>query len=79
MSPTTITVLSTPTCQRCKLVDRYLTDHGDGSHDYIDVTDPANSEWRDWLESEGIKEVPVTLLHDERVIGFNPDALARLF
>lgn len=78
MSPTTITVLSTPTCQRCKAVDRYLSDH-DADHDYIDLTDPANEEWRRWFESEGYREVPVTVLGGERVLGFDPDALARLF
>lgn len=78
MSPDTITVLSTPTCSRCKLVMRKLSE-ADVEFDHIDVTDPANGEWRAWLESEGVKEVPVTVLREQRVLGFDPDALERLF
>ena len=73
-----LVVLSTPTCHRCKAVARKLTEAG-VDHEYLDVTDPINSEWRDRMVERGLTQVPQTVRGDTWVEGFDPDALERLF
>lgn len=72
----TLVVLSTPGCQRCKIVGKHLDAKG-VEYTYIDVTQDA--EWRAWMEEQNLRNVPQTIRGDERVEGVDFDAINRLF
>jgi len=69
-------VLSTPTCQRCKIVGKHLDARG-VTYVYVDVTE--DSEWANWMRDNDLKNVPQTVRGDERVEGVDFDAINRLF
>lgn len=75
-SPDTLFVLSTPTCQRCKIVGKHLTAKG-VDYVYVDVTN--DPEWREWMDQHGLLNVPQTVRGSERVEGVDFDAINRLF
>jgi len=76
MSTDALIVLSTPACQRCKVVAKHLTAKG-ATFEYIDVT--QNEEWAQWMRDHNLKNVPQTIRGDERVEGVDFDAINRLF
>ena len=78
MSPDTITVLSTPSCQRCKTVARHLDARGI-AYEYIDVTLPENADWAGEMGDRSLRNVPQTILGDEWIEGVDFDAINRLF
>lgn len=78
MSPDTITVLSTPSCQRCKTVARHLEARG-VAFDYVDVTTPEGEAWRDEMVGRNLANVPQTVLGEEWIEGVDFDAINRLF
>ena len=73
---TKLTVLSTPSCQRCKAVARKLDDAG-VDYDYGDLTEDA--EWYATFKERGLSNVPQTVRGDTWVEGFDPDAIEKLF
>jgi glutaredoxin len=72
----TLFVLSTPTCQRCKIVGKHLDAKG-VKYTYVDVT--RDEQWLCWMQENDLKNVPQTVRGDERVEGVDFDAINRLF
>lgn len=72
----TIIVLSTPTCQRCKIVAKHLEAKG-VEFQYVNVQEDA--EWAAWMRENNLANVPQTIRGDERVEGVDFDAINRLF
>jgi glutaredoxin len=72
----TITVLSTPTCQRCKIVAKHLESRG-VEFNYVNVQEDA--EWAAWMQENSLTNVPQTIKGDARVEGVDFDAINRLF
>lgn len=71
-----ITIVSTPTCFKCKLAARYLEERNI-PFNYIDAT--SDPEWADWMAEQGLRNVPQIVKGDERVEGLDFDSIARLF
>lgn len=74
--PNVITVLSTPSCYRCKTVVRHLENKGI-QFEYIDVT--KDEDWANWMRENGLSAVPQTIKGEERVEGVDFDSINRLF
>lgn len=72
----TIIVLSTPTCQRCKVVAKHLEAKG-VEFQYVNVQEDA--EWAAWMRENNLSNVPQTIRGDERVEGVDFDSINRLF
>lgn len=73
---TTLFVLSTPTCYRCKTVAKHLDAKG-VEYVYVDVAEDA--EWAAWMRENGLSQVPQTVRGAERVEGVDFDGINRLF
>jgi glutaredoxin len=74
----TIVVLSTPGCQRCKFVERYLDDKG-VTVTHIDLSLPENSEWLALFRERNLTNVPQTVSGETWVEGVDLDSINRLF
>ena len=72
----TIFVLSTASCQRCKVVAKHLDMRGI-RYEYINVE--QDRDWYDWMTSQGYRNVPLTVRGEEHVEGVDFDAINRLF
>ncbi len=70
-----VIVYSTKGCVDCDLVKQYLTQAG-VPFEVRDVMEKA--EYRDAVEQFGFLGVPVTVVGDKAMKGFNPDELKRL-
>lgn len=74
--PENVTVYSTPTCVFCKAVKEYLTEH---KIDYkeVDVSTDANAA-QEMIDKSGQMGVPVTVIDDQIVVGFNKPKLDQI-
>ena len=76
MSDKKVVVYSTPTCPICKRAKAYLTEKG-VSYQEIDVA--ASSEVaRELIKRSGQMGVPVIIVNDDMLIGFNQAKLDEL-
>lgn len=76
MSDKKVVIYSTPTCPICKRAKAYLTEK-DVSYQDIDVA--ASSETaREMIKKSGQMGVPVIIVDDEMLIGFNQAKLDEL-
>lgn len=74
----TVVVLSTPGCQRCKFVERYLDDHG-FAFEHVDLTTPEGEAWLKEFRDRNLTNVPQTVSGETWVEGVDLDAINRLF
>ena len=66
-----VTVYTTPTCMYCNLLKDYLEEKG-VEYKTVDVSE--NEEARDMIiEKSGQMGVPVTIIDEEVIIGFDED------
>jgi glutaredoxin len=72
----TIVIVSTPTCQRCKIAAKHL-DAAGVQYQYIDAT--QDEKWAAWMAEQGLRNVPQIVKGDQRVEGLDFDAINRLF
>ena len=63
----TITVLSTPTCHKCKFVAKHLDAKG-VDYEYIDLSLPENAAWVELFRARGLTNVPQTFKGDSEWI-----------
>ncbi len=70
-----VIVFTTPTCSWCNTVKRYLREKHVRFRD-IDVSRDANAA-KD-LERRGIRGVPVLLINNRPIVGFNKPEINRL-
>ena len=76
MSDKKVVIYSTPTCPICKRAKAYLTEKGIS---YQDIDVAASSETaREMIKKSGQMGVPVIIVDDEMLIGFNQARLDKL-
>lgn len=63
-----VTVFTSPTCPHCKTAKEYLNSN---SIEYIERDVKADKEARKELMSKGIMGVPVIVIDDEYIVGFD--------
>lgn len=68
-----ITIYSTPTCHYCSDVKDFLLDKG-LEFEVLDVSKDLKAR-KDMMDRSGQLGVPVTIIEDEIVVGFNKEAL----
>lgn len=76
MSDKKVVIYSTPTCPICKRAKAYLTEKGVSYQD-IDVA-ASREAAREMIEKSGQMGVPVILVGDDMLIGFNQSKLDEL-
>lgn len=64
-----VEIYTTPSCTYCKMLRKYLDAHG---VEYIEHNIAANEETRAAFYASGARGVPVTVIGDQRIQGFNP-------
>jgi len=72
----TVIVFTTPTCSWCRTVKQHLKKHNIRFKE-IDVTKDERAA-RDMVRRTGQQGVPVTLIQNRPVIGFNKQEINRL-
>lgn len=78
-----VIVYSKHYCYPCKATTRRLAQRG-VAHTVVNLDDPANSEIRDELVTEGFRQTPIVEVRDEygdvadRWSGYNPSSIDRL-
>ena len=71
-----VVVFTTPTCSWCRVVKRHLKKHNIRFKE-VDITrDPSAA--RDMVRRTGQQGVPVTLIRNRPVIGFDKNQINRL-
>ena len=76
MSDKKVVIYSTPTCPMCKRAKAYLTEKGISYQD-IDVA-ASREVAHEMVQQSGQMRVPVILVDDELVVGFNQPKLDEL-
>ena len=76
MSDKKVLIYSTPTCPMCKRAKGYLAEKGISYQD-IDVA-ASREVAREMVQKSGQMGVPVILVDDELVVGFNQSKLDEL-
>ena len=76
MSDKKVVIYSTPTCPMCKRAKAYLTEKGISYQD-IDVA-ASREVAHEMVQKSGQMRVPVILVDDELVVGFNQPKLDEL-
>ncbi|MBI4180821.1 MAG: glutathione S-transferase N-terminal domain-containing protein [Chloroflexi bacterium] len=71
-----VAVYSTPTCPWCKRTKEYLTQKGIAYIEYDVAADKARA--REMIEKSKQMGVPVTIIDDQVVVGFNQQQLDKL-
>lgn len=71
-----VTIYSTPTCHFCSMAKEYLGSHNI-SYEAFDVASDAEKR-KEMMEKSGQLGVPVILVDDAVVVGFNRTKLAQL-
>ncbi|MDZ7726030.1 MAG: glutaredoxin family protein [Candidatus Campbellbacteria bacterium] len=71
-----ITIYSTPTCHFCNLAKNYFQDKGIEYTDY-DVSENIEKQ-KEMIEKTGQMGVPVIMIGDEVMVGFNQAKLEEL-
>lgn len=70
-----VTIYSTPTCHFCALAKDYFKENNI-SFDAIDVASDAEKR-AEMIDKSGQMGVPVIIINDEVIVGFNKPKLAR--
>lgn len=68
-----VTIYSTPTCHFCHMTKDFLTEKGIGFEDY-DVAHDLEKR-QEMIQKSGQMGVPVILVGDELIIGFDQERL----
>ncbi len=76
MTQPTITIYSTPTCHFCHMAKGYFTEHKIAFTDYNVATDLEKR--KEMIEKSGQMGVPVILIGDQLVVGFDQEKIAGL-
>ncbi|MCI0597833.1 glutaredoxin family protein [Candidatus Parcubacteria bacterium] len=71
-----VTIYSTPTCEHCKATKAFLKEHNVTYTDYDVSVDQARA--KEMIEKSEQMAVPVILIDDEMVLGFNEQKLREL-
>ncbi len=71
-----VTIYSTPTCHFCHLVKDFFKEKNVAFTDYNVATDLAKR--KEMVEKSGQMGVPVIVIGDEFVVGFNKPKIAQL-
>ncbi|MDZ7726061.1 MAG: glutaredoxin family protein [Candidatus Campbellbacteria bacterium] len=71
-----VTIYSTPTCHFCNLAKNYFQDKGIEYTDY-DVSENVEKQ-KEMIEKTGQMGVPVIMIGDEIMVGFNQAKLEEL-
>lgn len=71
-----VTIYSTPNCAYCKMTKEYLNEHKIAFTEYDVAADAAKRA--EMVDRSGQLGVPVTVIDDSVVIGFDKDALNQL-
>lgn len=71
-----ITIYSTPTCHFCHMAKEYFKENNVGYQDF-DVSTDQNKR-KEMMEKSGQLGVPVIIIGDKIVIGFNKPKIAEL-
>ena len=72
----TVVVFTTPTCSWCRVVKQHLKKHNIRFKE-IDVSKDERAA-RDMVRRTGQQGVPVTLIQNRPVVGFNKEQINRL-
>jgi glutaredoxin 3 len=72
----TVIVFSTPTCSWCRAVKQHLKKHQIRFKD-IDISRDENAA-RDMIRRTGQQGVPVTLINNRPIVGFNKSEINRM-
>jgi len=76
MADKKVFIYSTPTCPHCKRAKDYLTQKGVPFTEYNVATDREKA--REMIEKTGQMGVPVILVDEEAIVGFNQGKLDEL-
>ncbi len=76
MADKKVVIYSTPTCPYCKRAKEYLSRKGISYTD-IDVAEDKEKT-KEMIQKSGQMSVPVIIIHDEIVVGFNQVLLDKL-
>ena len=68
-----VTIYSTPTCHFCHMTKDFLTQHNIPFTDYNVATDLEKR--KEMVDKSGQMGVPVIVIGDEMMVGFNEDKL----
>jgi len=71
-----VTIYSTPNCTYCKMTKEYLTEHGVAFTEFDVAADAAKRE--EMIEISEQMGVPVTVIDNSVVIGFDKDMISSL-
>ena len=71
-----IVVFSKNHCAQCRMVKNFLTKH-EINFTEINVEEDENSKYVEILKDEGIRQLPVTLINGEIILGFAPNLLGK--
>ena len=71
-----VVVFSTPSCSWCRTLKQYLKQHSITFRD-IDVSRDAAAA-RDMVRRTGQQGVPVTLINNKPIVGFNKNEINKL-
>ena len=71
-----VTIYSTPTCHFCHQLKDFLNEHNVPFTDYDVSADPEKRQ--EMMEKTGQMGVPVSVIGDEIVIGFDQDKISSL-
>ena len=69
-----ITIYSTPTCHFCQLTKDFLTENNVAYTDYNVAADLEKRQ--EMIEKSGQMGVPVILIGDEMIVGFDKERIA---
>lgn len=70
-----VTVFSRNNCMQCKMVKRFLSEHG---VQYNEVNIDDQPEFREKLINQGFLSLPVVKANDVFFTGFRPDELRKI-
>ena len=71
-----VTIYSTPTCHFCNMAKDYFKEHN-VQYDAFDVASDADKR-KEMMDKSGQLGVPVIIIDDQVVVGFNRPKLAQL-
>ena len=72
----TITIYSTPTCPYCNIAKAYLTEKGVKYTEYNVADDQVKA--KEMIDKSGQMGVPVIIIDEEVIIGFQKDKIETL-
>lgn len=71
-----VIVFSKNHCAQCRMIKNFLTKH-EINFTEINVEEDENSKYVEILKNEGIRQLPVTLINGEIILGFAPNLLGK--